>query len=694
MTRYNLLFESSPWLIGIGIVIGALYAVGLYYRYRGPWGRNIQILLAFVRFLLVTQLTLLLFGPLVRQVKNTYEPPAIVLALDNSASVELGSDSLELELLYSQLQDLAGTLEKQGYVTEVRSLSGIENDIGSGVGFSEKSTDINTMLRGIQNDFESRNLKSVVLVSDGLYNLGINPNYYPYNFRISTVGLGDTIRKPDVNLNALLYNSIAYQGNKFPIVAELITHGMMGQQLTVRLISNGKTLETKQVTIGDEEQFDQVRFLVEAEKNGTQRYTVRVAPVEGEFTQVNNYKDAFIDIIEGRERILFAAPSPHPDIKAIRQTLEKNDNYEITLYIPSISTFKKEPYDLVFLYQVPDVKDQFGELIRFVEAENLPVFYVLGSKSDIPRFNQQNGILQIQLINQQSDQVFPYFNANFSLFKYSVDQRDILNDYPPVRVPFANFSLEKNSEIMLLQQVGNIRTSKPLLVMQSYNGRKKAVLLGEGIWRWRLHEFAANENHQAFDEMISKVVQFLGTKEDRRRFKAYPLKNEYFDNETVVFETEAYNDIYEQIYGQQVSLIISDESGNKQGFTYATSESNTRYRINGLDQGIYNYTASSIVNGISMMVSGTFTIRELQIETTKLTADHNLLRNLASDNDGIFYLPVEMENLKEDLLNLEMKSKISTAEDYMAIINMKWGFFILIAFAALEWFIRKYMGSY
>jgi hypothetical protein len=194
--------------------------------------------------------------------------------------------------------------------------------------------------------------------------------------------------------------------------------------------------------------------------------------------------------------------------------------------------------------------------------------------------------------------------------------------------------------------------------------------------------------------MISKVVQFLGTKEDRRRFKAYPLKNEYFDNETVVFETEAYNDIYEQIYGQQVSLVITDESGNKQGFTYATSESNTRYRINGLGEGIYNYTASSTVNGISMAVSGTFTIRELQIETTKLTADHNLLRNLAYENNGAFYLPDQIESLKEDLLSLEMKSKISTSEDYMAIINMKWGFFILIAFAAFEWFIRKYMGSY
>ena len=31
---------------------------------------------------------------------------------------------------------------------------------------------------------------------------------------------------------------------------------------------------------------------------------------------------------------------------------------------------------------------------------------------------------------------------------------------------------------------------------------------------------------------------------------------------------------------------------------------------------------------------------------------------------------------------------------YMAIINMKWGFFILIIFISAEWFLTKYHGSY
>lgn len=694
MTRYNLLFESPPWLIGIGVLIGAIYAFGLYYHFRGPWGRNIQILLALLRFLLVTQLTLLLFGPLVRQIKNTAEPPSMVLAIDNSNSVGIGTDSLELHMLNTQLQGIMDAMANKGYQTEIRAISGLKTDRVEDIAFNGNSTNISALLRDIQNDFESRNLETIILVSDGLYNIGVNPTYAQYSFNISTIGLGDTIRKPDVNLNALLYNSIAYQGNKFPLMAELITHGLVGQELSVTLENRGRVIDTKKIPIRSFEQFDQVNFLVEAEENGTQRYTVKVAPANGEFTTVNNQRDAFIDIIEGKERILIVAPSPHPDIKAIRQALEHNDNYEVTVFIPSVSTFKKEAYDVVILHQVPDVKRQFTDLLEWISQERIPVFYLLGAKSDIPRFNSLNGVLNVKLINQQKDQVFPTFNTKFNVFKYNFDHLETLNDYPPLEVPFANFTLNANTEPMLFQKIGNIITTKPLLVLQSHNGAKNAVLLGEGIWRWRLQEYARNENHQAFDEMTSKVIQFLTTKEDKRRFKVYPLKNEYYDNETVIFETEAYNDIYEQVYGQQVSLTITHEAGDKQGFTYMTSESNTRYRINGLTAGIYNYAATSVVNGVTMSVSGTFTIRELQIETSKLTADHNLLRNLATDNGGSFYLPDRLDALGDDLMQLEMRSKISSSEDYMAIINMKWAFFILILFASLEWFIRKYMGSY
>ena len=93
-------------------------------------------------------------------------------------------------------------------------------------------------------------------------------------------------------------------------------------------------------------------------------------------------------------------------------------------------------------------------------------------------------------------------------------------------------------------------------------------------------------------------------------------------------------------------------------------------------------------------VSGTFTVKDLQIETTKLTADHNLLRNVAAQNGGKFYEKNQLGQLADDLSNQEITNKIYSSEKYLAIINMKWGFFILIIFISAEWFLRKFHGSY
>jgi hypothetical protein len=44
-----------------------------------------------------------------------------------------------------------------------------------------------------------------------------------------------------------------------------------------------------------------------------------------EFTAQNNSRDAYIEVIDGKEKILLLAAAPHPDIKAIKSALEKNE---------------------------------------------------------------------------------------------------------------------------------------------------------------------------------------------------------------------------------------------------------------------------------------------------------------------------------------------------------------------------------
>lgn len=692
MNKLSLLFESPPWLIGVGILLGIAYAAVLYYRIKAPWNRNINYILAALRLMLVAQLSLLLFGPLIRQIKNTRERPAIVLAVDNSGSISEIEDSLSIRSLVSGISNLETALNDAGYLVEIRTLNGTSTP--ESLTFNANSSDLNQMLRGIQNDYESRNLAHVLLFSDGLFNIGSNPSFYPYNFRIHTIGLGDTTHRPDLNLNALLYNKIAYQGNQFPVVAELFSYNLAGQEVTVKVEENDLEIDRTKIRVRGESQFDQIKFLIEAKEGGMHRYRVSAVPVENEFITSNNTKEAYVEIIEGRQKILVVAAAPHPDIKAIKSALESNQNYEVVIHIDGIQPYVEDKYDAIVLHQVPDRRRRYQEILQKIQQEQIPAFFIFGNQSDINAFNDINGAVRIMPISFQKDQVFPVFNTNFGRFLFSQENAALLNEYTPVTVPFANYAVLTQAEIMLYQKVGRVNTQKPLLVMQKSNGWSSAVMLGEGLWNWRVQEFARTQQREVFDEMLTKIVQYLSAKEDKRRFKVYPVKNEFLNSETIVFETEVYNEIYEPTYGHKIDLQLTNDQNRTSSYTYITSEQNSSYRISGLDDGIYKFTASAIIDGVRETVNGAFSVRDLQIETTNLTADHQLMQTIASRNSGDFFLKNQIENLKADLLAEEQKYKIYSSESYLAIINLKWAFFILILFVSIEWFLRKFHGSY
>lgn len=700
MQKIQLLFENSPWLILPCFVMGAVYALLLYLRGRKlgntSWGSTINYVLAGLRFFLVSLLCLLIIGPFIKQIRSTIEEPIVVLAVDNSFSVAAVEDSSTQGQWLQQLEGLQQSLGDEDYQVETRSLTSTTplKDIT----FNYTSSDIDGLLKNIESEYEGRNLASVVLISDGIYNEGISPVYSPYPFKVNTIGVGDTVPKQDLSISNLFYNKIAYQGNKFPLVAEISNTGFQGETITVSVNYQGKTVANEQIMLNQSRGVASVEFLLDATREGMAHYVVAVEARDEEFTAENNISHAYIEIIEGKESILLVAQSPHPDIKALKLAIEQNKNYELQTAILSMDEWNpaqvaNQKFDLIILHQLPGRGLDNNQLNQLVQDANA-LWYVVGAQTDLSAFNRSNSLVEIISQNNDTDEVRAVFNRNFSGFQLENDYQAVIEEYTPLTVPFGKINAKGNMVPLLYQRVGNVNTSKPLLVVGEKDEKKQAVLLAEGIWGWRLQEYARHENTQAFDALFTKLTQFLSAKEDKRRFKVYPVKNEFEDTEPVVFETEIYNDIYEEVYGQQVALVVTDEEGEKRNYSYVTNENNTQYRISNLPEGIYSYQASVQLNGEQMSSSGEFTVRSLQIETLNLTANHGLLRQLARESGGDFYTFDQVEALASNFQAQEAPGKIYTSEAFLPIINLKWLFFLLLLLVATEWGIRKYMGSY
>ena len=694
MENFQLLFESPPWLILLCFLAGAGYAY-LQYQRQGHCGKRTNQVLAGFRFLLVTLLGIILLSPFIKQIRNLVEDPSLVIAIDNSTSVSEVEDSTNLQSLLGELSKMITILEEEDYSIDIRTMDGQESPSEiTQAKFNYPSTDINQLLSQIQSDYEGRNLGGVVLLSDGIYNQGISPQFVPYNFRIHTIGLGDTIPKTDLNLQSVLYNKLTYQGNKYPLKAAILNTGFVGEDVVIEVRRGNSVLDTKTFRIKGNNELNEVNFFLEAEEKGIQHLVVRIVPKSGEYTYNNNVKHAYVDVIEGKEKILMVANSPHPDIKAIKSAIEKNQNYEFRQFIPGLDQLEIDKYDLVILHQFPDRRNLYRAYLDRILANNPSIWFIVGSQTNLQELNKLNSMVTITQSGNQTDQVFPVYNQGFERFSFDLKLQSTLRNYSPATVPFGKYELQPETEVILYQKVGAIETRNPLLVVKVDGDQKTGLMLGEGLWQWRLQEYASNENQVAFDELISKLVQFLSSKEDKRKFKVYPVKNDIFTNESIVFETETYNDVYEKVYGNRIELVIQDEDGGKSEFTYTPSEFNSQYQLSGLGQGVYRYEAETQLTSGRQTSSGEFTVNELLIEALNLTADHHLLRTISHQTQARFYRKDQISQLQESLLNQKAQGIIHTQEEFLPIINLKWLLVMLVMLVSTEWFARKYFGSY
>ena len=261
-------------------------------------------------------------------------------------------------------------------------------------------------------------------------------------------------------------------------------------------------------------------------------------------------------------------------------------------------------------------------------------------------------------------------------------------------VPYGEFRLQAGSEVVLWQQVGNVRTTKPLLAINVTSPRKTAVLAGEGLWAWRLEEFALTDKQEVVDELIQKVIQLISVKEDRRKLRVYPIRNEFVAGEKVIFETELYNDIYERVFDKPVRLEINDEKGITRSFNYTPTASNSRFEISRLPEGAYRFKASVTVNNKAEQSTGQFVVRDLQLEALNTTADHGLLRQLSQQTGGQFYKASQTDELVNKLTAQPHPARLTSTEEMNELINWRWLFFVVLTLAAVEWGLRKFYGGY
>jgi hypothetical protein len=688
----EIIFQYSPWWIVLCLLLGLGYA--MFFYFNSKFEKKFKWVLAILRGLLVSLLAFLLLNPLMKYITSTILKPSVVVLFDDSQSMKFGGENL-LKDLKTKVFEVQSQIKAKDFDCIVLPLSSdkvieAENDLK----FENRKTNISTAFQNLKSNYEGQNLSDVVLISDGILNDGVSPTFSKYPFAVHTVGFGDTTAKKDIKINGITANKIAYLGSKFSVNADISAYGFANQADNIVIKdSKGVILAKKDFAIGQADYFSSISFELQANKAGKARYIVEVGKKQGEFSTLNNTKEIVIEVVDGKEKILVLAAAPHPDLKALRSILDKNSLFETTFSIQPTAD-AKDPFDILILHHLPDVQGAYSAIVQRAMAKNKPVLYFVGSKTNFTALNSMQSVFSITTSGNKLDKATPIRNALFQKFQLNNTADDIFSKMPPLIVPFGEYKLNTGAENILLQKVVNVPTPKTLLGINVNSEKKSAVFVGEGLWQWRLEEYALTENQVNIDELILKTLQLISLKEDKSKLRIYPISETFNVDESIQIAAETYNNLYEKIFDQNINVKINGEKGFAKTFNFQNSKDQSSFTLAKLPAGIYTYSATATILGKTETTNGQFVVSQNDTELSNSTADFSLLKTISAANNGKFLPAASVSNLVEVISKNNLTNKLSSSEELKDLVNIKWILALLLLLASLEWVARKYFGQY
>lgn len=691
INSFRVVFEYSYWWILPAILLSLAVA---YFKYsklsRLPdIAFGISLLIATLRFLVTFTLLLLLLNPAISFLHQIKEKPLLIVAQDNSASLIKNKDSLYYQNEYrASLAKAIQELEDKFEVVKLTFGSTVHKS--AEIDYAEHRTDISAVIDYTNRNFVARQPEGMILLTDGIYNAGVNPRYKIPSFPVYTVSLGDTTQYPDVYIRAIETNKFCFLNTIFPLKAEVAALQQKGKEIKCVLRENDKVLQERIIQVDRDNFLDEVTFEVEAKHKGIVHYSVALETDFAERTRENNKAETWIQVIDNSARIGIFAAAPHPDISAIINAVNISGIYHCQEHQFN-ERFDTLNANLVILHN-PDARNPgYHKLLQEVEKRKLALWYILTKKENILTYSHLNKHYSLNLNADLNEYATPGVNPAFPYFEFTDQEIAGYIAYPPLIVPFGELNTGAG-RVLLTQTIKNTPTINGILAFYEQEGRRIAYLWGEGMWRWRLYSYQENGNHELFNTLVNKIVGYLATQKGNDRF-VNDIKPVYEETDETILNVELYNDSYELVNTPDVELEL--KHGDKK-FDYQLNRNGEKYRIHlgNLPAGEYAYRLSTNLKGETFEKNGLFYVRSHNPELNDLVANRQLLKEIAENSGAQLFIPHEMDKLVQLLKdNDKLKPVYKSEIEFLDLSRMKILGLILLVLLCIEWFLLKFFAD-
>ncbi|MBQ4819197.1 VWA domain-containing protein [Aquimarina sp. MMG016] len=673
--------QTETVLLIIAALIIALIVALFQYLYKAKNRTKKNLFFAFLRFLSIFLLLVLLINPTFKQKIYYSQKPTLVVAVDNSSSIK----------------HLAQDKDVSQFVQEIRNNSDLNNrfDIGyysfsdnlkDSLSFSydEKQTNIAKALEGLDQIYK-KSIAPIIMITDGNQTYGRDYQFTSAKHKqaIYPIISGDTVMVQDLKIQQLNVNRYAYLKNKFPVEVILTYSGENEVNKRFEVKSGNATQYSQAVSFSKENNSQVINFTLPAGRAGVMKYVAKLSPLVNEKNTINNSKAFAVEVIDQKTSVLLISDIVHPDLGAIKKSVESNERRSLTIAKP-FEVKNLDDFQLIILYQ-PNTR--FSGVYEKLKNQRKNFFTITGSKTDWVFLNKIQNKYR-QEITRQTEYYIPRFNNNYGAFLLD----DIgFDGYPPLIGTFGDINVNTSFDPLLYRTVSNITTEEPLMVTIEENGIREAVLFGEGLWRWRAQNFLDTKGFETFDDFFGKLVQYLASNKRKSRLNTIS-ESFYYGNASIKIRAEYFTKNYEFDSRGNLRIVVKNKDSEATQTIPMILKNNTyEVDLSSLSAGNYDFTVSVIGENISR--SGSFTILEYDVEQQFLNADVTKLNQVATNTKGKSYFLDQNDIMIKDLIEDQRYQTIQKSkENIVSLIDWKYLLGLLILVLAIEWFARKYNG--
>ncbi|MBP4139000.1 hypothetical protein [Flavobacterium geliluteum] len=664
-------------LLSIVIAGGLSYS---QYFFKVKNHSKVNVFLAFLRFLVIFALLVLLINPIMTKNKLEITKTPLAIAVDNSSSIVALQSDKKVNELYQKLISNSALQEK----FEIQSYQ-FDADLKPSDQFDFKGKQTNL-------DAVAKNLKSInknlifptVIITDGNQTTG---NDYVYRFdpqnKIYPLVVGDTTTFFDLKINQLNVNKYAFHKNKFPVEVFLQYSGDKNTNADFAIMQGNTVVVREKVNFSNTKKTATLNVLLPADKVGLQIFKATISSNVKEKNSYNNSKNFAVEVIDQKSTIAIVSSINHPDIGALKRSIETNAQRKVILVKPN-EISKLDDVAILVLYQ-PNTA--FKGIFDNAKLASTNTFIITGTGTDFNFLNQQQNSLVFRMSGQKEDYLAE-FQSQFNLF--AIDNIGFEN-FPPLQNLFGTITTNTSVSVLLSSKIRNVATNSPLLAFAENQGKRTAFLLGENSWKWRLQSHIDNQSFEKYDVFVDKIIQYLASTTSKKSL-VVTHENFYNSGEAIVINAQYFNKNYEFDDKARLTIKVTNTE-TKQVKNYDLLKGNNSFSVNldGLTAGKYNFSVKEL--NTNTVYSSHFEILDFDIEKQFVNPDVKKLQQLALQTNGNTFFENQVDNLVQTLLeNKEYKSIEKNISTKTPLIDWIWLLILIAALLTTEWFVRKYNG--